>query len=44
MPESQPMSAADLLKLGYENDALLLEDMSLCSNCSWTCTDTNAQN
>lgn len=36
-------SSNDLLKLGYEEDELLLEDASLCSVCSYTCSST-AQN
>ena len=33
---SQPVSADDLLKLGFEDDSLLMEDNSLCTLCSWT--------
>lgn len=36
MSERELLTAEDLLKLGYEDDAFLLEDSSLCSVCSWT--------
>jgi hypothetical protein len=42
--EPTVLTAADLLKLGFEEDPLLLEDMSLCTVCSYTCTTTSAQN
>jgi hypothetical protein len=35
MPEV--FSSSDLLRLGYEQDELLLEDMSLCTVCTLTC-------
>jgi len=34
------LTAADLLKLGFEDDQLLLEDMSLCTLCTSTCDIT----
>jgi hypothetical protein len=37
---SGPLSAAELLQLGYVDDPLLLEDASLCSLCSYTCNCT----
>jgi len=33
---SQPVTADDLLGLGFEDDSVLMEDNSLCSLCSWT--------
>lgn len=36
MSEREPLTADDLLKLGYEDDAFMLEDPSLCTVCSWT--------
>jgi hypothetical protein len=36
----EPLNAADLLKLGYVDDPLLLEDMSLCTLCTETCSVT----
>ena len=47
MPETvepEILTAADLLKLGFEEDSALLEELSLCSVCSYTCTTTSAQN
>ena len=35
-------TAADLLKLGFEDDQLLLEDASLCTVCTSTCTVTKS--
>ena len=35
LPEA--VTAADLLKLGFEEDRLLLEDVSLCTVCTDTC-------
>ena len=45
MPESavlwqEPLTAADLLQLGYSDDPMLLEDMSLCTLCTDTCSVT----
>jgi len=37
------LTAADLLKLGFEDDPLLLEDVSLCSVCTDTCAITKFQ-
>jgi hypothetical protein len=34
------VSSSDLLKLGYQEDELLLEDVSLCGQCTFTCTST----
>lgn len=34
------VSSSDLLKLGYQEDELLLEDVSLCSVCTETCSST----
>ena len=36
MSEGESLTADDLLKLGYEDDAFLLEDPSLCTLCSLT--------
>lgn len=33
------VDANDLLTMGFEDDALLMEDNSLCSVCSWTCSE-----
>lgn len=33
-------TAADLLQMGYVNDPLLLQDVSLCLLCSYTCSFT----
>ena len=33
---SEILGSRDLLKLGYAEDELLLEDTSLCTVCSWT--------
>jgi hypothetical protein len=38
--QSEPLNAADLLQLGYVDDPLLLEDVSLCTVCSVTCDGT----
>jgi hypothetical protein len=38
--EPTVLTAADLLKLGFEEDPLLLEDVSLCTVCSDTCAVT----
>ncbi|WP_439658466.1 hypothetical protein ACSHWB_39730 [Lentzea sp. HUAS TT2] len=38
MPER--LNADDLLRMGYVDDQLLLEDVSLCSLCSHTCGGT----
>ena len=38
------LTATDLLKLGFEEDPLLLEDVSLCTVCSHTCATTGSQN
>jgi hypothetical protein len=35
-----PLNAEDLLQLGYVDDPLLLEDVSLCTLCSVTCKNT----
>jgi len=35
------LTAADLLKLGFEDDQLLLEDVSLCTLCTNTCSVTS---
>jgi len=45
MSPAEPVvfTAADLLKLGFEDDPLLLEDVSLCSVCTYTCKVTAAQ-
>jgi len=45
MPEptvlwQEPLTAADLLQLGYSDDPMLLEDMSLCQLCTSTCSIT----
>lgn len=43
MPEhtlSEPLDATDLMQLGYGDDALLLEDVTLCTLCSHTCCCT----
>jgi hypothetical protein len=37
---SEIFSSSDLLRLGYEQDELLLEDMSLCALCTSTCSLT----
>jgi hypothetical protein len=37
--ERDPMTAEDLIKLGYEADTLEGEDLSLCTVCSWTSSD-----
>lgn len=34
---SKILTAADLLQMGYVDDPLLLEDVSLCTVCSGTC-------
>lgn len=41
---TEPLNAADLLRLGYVDDPLLLENLSLCTLCSHTCTQTAAEN
>lgn len=33
------VDANDLLTLGFEDDALLMEDNSLCTLCSWTMSE-----
>ncbi|WP_269844537.1 hypothetical protein [Actinokineospora bangkokensis] len=40
MSESEPMTAADLLALGYEDDSFQFEDPSLCVVCTWTSQPT----
>jgi hypothetical protein len=39
---TEPLNAADLLQLGFEDDPLLLEDPSLCTLCSFTCNGNTA--
>jgi hypothetical protein len=39
---TEAMTAADLLKLGFDDDRLLLEDVSLCTLCSYTCNGNTA--
>lgn len=41
---SEILNSNDLLKLGYADDDLLLEDASLCSLCSYTCANTTGKN
>lgn len=41
---SVPLTADDLLRMGYVDDPLLLEDVSLCSVCSYTCAQTGKTN
>lgn len=41
MPEN--MNADDLLRMGYVDDALLLEDVSLCQLCTHTCRVTTVK-
>ncbi|MEO3779505.1 hypothetical protein ABGB16_22220 [Micromonospora sp. B11E3] len=36
MSEHEPLTAEDLLELGYGDDEFLLEDPSLCTLCTWT--------
>ena len=38
--QDRPLTASDLLKLGYADDPMLLEDMSLCKLCTLTCSVT----
>jgi hypothetical protein len=38
----KPIGAADLLRMGNQDDALLIEDMSLCTLCSHTCDSHTA--
>jgi hypothetical protein len=40
---SEIFTSSDLLKLGYQDDELLLEDPSLCTVCSSTCTVTSVR-
>jgi hypothetical protein len=40
---SKPISAADLLRMGNDDEALLMEDMSLCTVCSITCNSATAK-
>jgi hypothetical protein len=40
---SNVFSSNDLLKLGYADDELMLEDVSLCSVCTFTCSSTSKQ-
>lgn len=40
---SEIFSSSDLLKLGYQEDELLLEDPSLCTVCSSTCAVTTVK-
>ena len=35
------VDANDLLTMGFEDDALLMEDNSLCTLCSWTQSHQN---
>lgn len=37
---SKVLTATDLLQMGYVDDPLLLEDVSLCQLCSYTCSST----
>ena len=44
MPENttiEVIDASDLLRMGYADDAMLLEDASLCTVCSVTCSSTS---
>lgn len=40
LPSGYLASASDFMQLQLDDDPLLLSDLSLCSICSFTCTQT----